>query len=64
MKSNETDLFVVRGELLKELHEGDSVSLADLQNLDVLTLVLIWWVVAAKIVTFRSTTILSVAKPS
>ena len=64
MKSNETDLFVVRGELLEELHEGDSVSLANLQNLDVLTLVLIWWVVAAKIITFRSPTFLSVAKPS
>jgi hypothetical protein len=29
-------LFVFRGELLEELHEGDSISLADFKNLDVL----------------------------
>jgi hypothetical protein len=39
------NLFIAGREFLEELHEGDVVLLADLQNLDVLALVLFWRIV-------------------
>jgi len=42
------NLFIAGREFLEELHEGDVVLLADLQNLDVLALVLFWRIVTEK----------------
>ena len=41
-------LFVIWGELFEELHVGNIVLLSDFQNLDVLAVVLIGWIVTKK----------------